>query len=469
MAPPALLHNFRAKAFPKSSTFINVYGVFATLYALQEFWSLILAHLSTFIQDNLVSNQWTRKKATTTTTMLFGQTVTLDIDPSEFPSPTAIAVMEARMPSCCEHGWFQSTLGYQLHYRYFLPETTKPKAIVVWIHGLQGWGGEAHTNITAHASEMTGQRKTNMALQAEMYLKEGYAVYAMDMMGHGYSEGTRWYMPNGQVMLADFLRFIQKVTSNHDQHTPLFLSGYSYGGCLALKAATFFQDHPRQAPKGFQGVLLQAPAIYDLECFFLFPLIAWAARNLVNPLLGANFRPPVWCPNRVHPCRFWRDPERYRVGMQYDGMNSAGRHIPMQTCLTLVEDMITLRNNTIPALHVPFCVVHGNRDLVVPATGSRYLQRASLTPKEEQALLCFPNALHDMLAEPEANAVMAFQVKWIKDRLACHQNYESEESDRIKPPQDTCPSILEVICGWAADRVELMWHVSTPLGTHQST
>jgi alpha-beta hydrolase superfamily lysophospholipase len=447
MAPPALLHSFRAKDLPKSPTFINVYGVFANLYALQEFWSLILAHLSASVQDNFFSLNQRRRENTTTTTTLFGQTVTLDIDPSEFPSHVAIADMEARMPNCCQHGWFQSTWGYQLHYQFFLPETAKPKAIVVWMHGRQGWGGEAHTNIPTNANGKTGQRNTNMALQAESYLKEGYAIYAMDMMGHGYSEGTRWFMPNGEVMLADFLRFIQKVVANHYQHTPLFLSGYSYGGCLALKAAKFFQDHPRQAPKGFQGVVLQAPAIYDLEGFFLFPLIAWAARNLVNPLLGANFRPPIWCPNRVHPCRFWRDPERYRVGMQYDGMNSAGRHIPMQTCLTLVEDMVTLRNNTIPTLHVPFCVVHGNRDLVVPVTGSRYLQRASLTPKDEQAFMCFPNAYHDMLAEPEAGAVMAFQVNWIKERLASHQIYVNDEADKVKPLQDTCPSILELLGG----------------------
>ena len=123
-------------------------------------------------------------------------------------------------------------------------------------------------------------------------------------------------------------------------------------------------------------------------------------------------------PNRVHPRRFWRNRERYQVGMTLNGMNAAGRHIPMRTCLTLMQDMGIVRNESIPRLSVPFCVVHGEKDVVVPVKGSEYLLRASLTPRSDQAFKFFPQAYHDMLAEPEANEVMYFQINWIKRRLA---------------------------------------------------
>ena len=446
-----LLTNFRAKALPSSPSRIDVKDLFSYVYAFLSVWNLLLVALYNYYArfwilvdafcDNTNHTQETTRSTTTTTTTttLFGKRVTIDIPPHEFPSTAKISAMEATMPDCCQHGWFPSTFeGHQLHYRYFLPAATKPKAIIIWMHGLQGFGGEAHilnttcsTGPDADQNENgkpRRQRKTNMALQAERYLQQGYAVYALDALGHGFSEGRRWFMPSGEVMLADYIRFIQRVASAHDTtghnnntqiHTyvPIFLSGYSYGGCLTLKAANYFQEHPQDAPKNFKGIVLQAPAIYDLECLFLFPLVVWVLQHLIHPILGASFRPPEWMPNRVHPRRFWRDPERYRAGMIRDGLNSAGHHIPMQTCLTLVEDMVTLRNDTIPNLQVPFCVVHGTRDRVVATTGTRYLQRASKTSSGDQACHFFPGAYHDLLGEPEADTVMDVQVNWIQERI----------------------------------------------------
>eukprot|EP00797_Seminavis_robusta_P034414 Sro821_g207370.1 Monoglyceride lipase (373) ;mRNA; r:24379-25497 len=371
--------------------------------------------------------------------------------------------MEAEMPQCCQHGWFRSVLGHQLHYRFFLPPShNKPKAVIIWMHGLQGFGGEAHTiQYSDDDGTTTKERKTNMALQAETYLKEGYALYAMDLSGHGFSEGSRWFMPNADLMLKDYLYFIQKVVaSRHDNQTPFFLSGYSYGGCLTLKAAKHLQDHPTKATQCFAGCMLQAPASYNLEAFFLFPLAAWIAQHLVNPVLGNNFRPPAWIPNRVHPRRFWRDPERYRVGMRPNGMNPVGRHIPMQTCLTLIQDMVTLRNQIIPNLKVPFCVAHGKQDVVVPIAGTEYLQQASLTPKDEQAVKCFPEAYHDLLGEPEADAVMEFQVKWMKERMAATAQAKAKQAALTALPPQQQPDIHDLI--WTDSLSKVLQKVPVP-------
>ena len=144
MAPPALLHNFRAKAVPKSSTSVNIKDVFSNLLDFLAVWSLVLAHIFTFLRD-ILGHGHIKNNSSTTTVWLFGQRVTLDIDPSEFPSEREVMTMEQKMPSCCMHDWFRSVLGYQLHYRFFIPDhEPKPKALIIWMHGLQGLGGEAH-------------------------------------------------------------------------------------------------------------------------------------------------------------------------------------------------------------------------------------------------------------------------------------------------------------------------------------
>eukprot|EP00797_Seminavis_robusta_P007466 Sro1510_g278600.2 (205) ;mRNA; f:5945-6561 len=94
----------------------------------------------------------------------------------------------------CQHGWMDSVEkdGARLHYRRFLPKEdgTEPRGIIVWMHGIQGFGGGAH--IVDHGN--TTVTKTNMAFIADRFVGEkNYAVYSLDLYGHGYSEGRRHF------------------------------------------------------------------------------------------------------------------------------------------------------------------------------------------------------------------------------------------------------------------------------------
>ena len=106
-------------------------------------------------------------------------------------------------------------------------------------------------------------RYIDFAMRCRLYTKEGFAVYAADQLGHGYSEGTRWLIPNGnwKINRDDLVKFVKLAASEHDENTPLFVIGDSYGGCLTIHTARYFQDNPDDAPKGFTGILLNAPAV----------------------------------------------------------------------------------------------------------------------------------------------------------------------------------------------------------------
>ncbi len=72
----------------------------------------------------------------------------------------------------------------------------------------------------------------------------------------------RFYIPKSWTVNRDDLQlFSVFVASQHNPDTPFFLGGDSYGGCLAIHVGRKFQDSPKDAPRGFRGLCLTAPAI----------------------------------------------------------------------------------------------------------------------------------------------------------------------------------------------------------------
>jgi len=203
---------------------------------------------------------------------LWGKEVLLDIPPEVFPSQEERNARDDMFPNC-EHGWFTSPCnGAQLHYLICRPPSN-PKGIVVFAHGLQGQ--------SARGFVLQNGRKVAIAYLAEQLNQAGYALYALDALGHGFSEGKRFYIERWQDNRSDLEQFAQMVAKQHES-VPLFLMGESYGGCLTLHVASLWEDKEK-APKNYEGIVLMAPAIIgDLrEC----------GNQLLDPLLG--IRPEI--------------------------------------------------------------------------------------------------------------------------------------------------------------------------------
>ena len=159
------------------------------------------------------------------------------------------------------------------------------------IHGQSGFGMKSSSD----------GRYTDMALRIRMMNAEGYAVYAHDQLGHGFSEGERFYIPNWTINRDDLIRFVKLASNEHAEGTPIFLSGDSYGGCLAFHATHILYEAKQ---KDFLGCALNCPAIEgDLP-----PLpILWFLRYILAPMF------PTWTPFFMpHPItseRIWKEVE----------------------------------------------------------------------------------------------------------------------------------------------------------------
>ena len=210
----------------------------------------------------------------------------LDLALPSIPSEETLAQMDEHADNP-NHRFFSTPHG-KLHYRQYLPEG-EIKAVCVWQHGIAAHSGAV--------CKLGNDNFTNIGLLARRFKAAGYALYTPDLLGHGFSEGKRFYIPNGNYGInRSGLQHFAKFISEEHNDKPLFLMGDSYGGCLALHVARIWQDHPEKGPTHFKGICLNAPAIQgDLPSL---PVVLFL-RYILAPLFPENT--PPFMPHPVSP------------------------------------------------------------------------------------------------------------------------------------------------------------------------
>ena len=104
----------------------------------------------------------------------------------------------------------------RLRLRYRTWEVANPRAAVLVVHGLAEHGGR-------------------YARFAQTLGGFGFSTFALDLRGHGLSDGRRGHAASFDCFLQDLDRFRREVEGVLDRRTPLFLLGMSMGGLIALR------------------------------------------------------------------------------------------------------------------------------------------------------------------------------------------------------------------------------------------
>src|SRR5262249_40153531 len=124
--------------------------------------------------------------------------------------------------------------GLSLYAQRWRPRAGDPRAVVVIHHGL-------------------ADHSDRYAPFAERLVHAGYAVWALDMRGHGRSAGARFQIDRIDDLLDDLDAFLALVRENEPDR-PIVLYGHSIGGLATALYA--IERHPSVA-----GVVLAAPGI----------------------------------------------------------------------------------------------------------------------------------------------------------------------------------------------------------------
>lgn len=260
-----------------------------------------------------------------------------------------------------------------LYFRSWEIET--PKAAIMLIHGL----GE-HCQRYDHV--------------AEIFNNAGYALYSMDLPGHGRSEGPRGHLQSFGVFQQAALSLTQSLQAKYP-NLPRFILGHSMGGLIVSR---FLLDHQSE----FDGALLSGAAIQSPQ-----EPPAWQ----VSLIKGIAKLFPAARMLQLDASGISRDAkvvEKYMNDPLVSKEKLSARFLVEMT--NTMEEVKQRANN----ITLPMLIMHGSDDLMTATSGSRLLHdRCGSTDKQ---LRLYEGLYHEIFNEPEQNMVLDEVVTWLDQR-----------------------------------------------------
>ncbi|KAH1075570.1 hypothetical protein J1N35_027898 [Gossypium stocksii] len=276
-----------------------------------------------------------------------------------------------------EFSLVSSARGDTLFIQIWTPISVKIRGVVFLMHGLN-----EHSD---RYNDFAKRLNTN-----------GFKVYGMDWIGHGGSDGLHGYVHSLDYAVNDMKIFLERVFIENPG-LPCFCFGHSTGGAIVLKATLDPEVENRVA-----GVILTSPAVGVQPSHPIFVVLA----PIISFLLP---RFQVHAANRRgNPVS--RDPEalvaKYSDPLVYTGP------LRVRTGYEILRITSYLQHH-MKRLKVPFLVLHGMDDTVTDPKASQKLYDEASTDK---TIKLYEGLLHDILFEPEREAIMDDIIQWLNVR-----------------------------------------------------
>lgn len=262
--------------------------------------------------------------------------------------------------------------GTKLHVRSWFPVGT-PRAIVVLVHGLK-----AHSGLYEWpASEMAS---------------DGFAVYALDLRGHGKSGGERLYAATMAEYVDDVRATVKLAKMRHA--LPIFLLGHSAGGVIACAYA--LEDQRELAGLICESFALEVPASR-----VTLSLLKGVAR--IAPHLGVfKLKDEDFSRDRAFVDRMKVDPLIPRQGY------------PAQTIAELARTDERLHTE-LARITIPVLVLHGTDDHVTLPSGSKRF--GEIGGSKDKTVTLYEGHFHDLLNDVGKERVLADVIRWLEGHL----------------------------------------------------
>jgi alpha-beta hydrolase superfamily lysophospholipase len=120
-----------------------------------------------------------------------------------------------------QEGTISVEIGHALHYISCLPIESR-KAVVQIVHGY---------------AEHSGRYESVLS----KLVPAGYAVYVMDLYGHGKSDGERGHVDSYTDFIQDQLEMNNLIREKEGADIPIFMLGHSLGAMIATHYASIHQ------------------------------------------------------------------------------------------------------------------------------------------------------------------------------------------------------------------------------------
>ncbi|CAN5662993.1 alpha/beta hydrolase [soil metagenome] len=271
-------------------------------------------------------------------------------------------------------GSFTGPGGISLFEHWWRPRN-EARATVVLVHGLKDHGARYD-----HVGEWLAGR--------------GYAAHALDLRGHGESEGERFFVESFDEYVDDLDVFAARVWEK-EPGKPLFLLGHSMGGAVASLFVLLRKPD-------LNGLILSAPALEPTEN--VSPVLIWLSGVISRffpraPVTKVDVKALSHLPEVIEAAR--KDPL------------SNERPAPARTVYEILRAMQRIRERA-QEIKLPLLVMHGTEDhLTNPRGSERLFEQANSQDKE---LKLYDGLYHEILNESEWERILEEVVAWLDKR-----------------------------------------------------
>lgn len=274
-------------------------------------------------------------------------------------------------------GIFPGIGNLKLYYQSWFPEG-KVKAILAIVHGLGGHS-DKYNNIVQHL------------------IPKQYAIYGLDLRGHGRSPGRRGHIISWSEFREDLKAFLQLIQTQQPQ-SPIFLLGHSLGAVIVFD----YVLHYPQEVSALNGVIALAPAIGKVGVP-KFRLLLGKLLSQVWPSFTLNTGLDLAAATRD---------EKILAAYAQDSL----RHT-LASARLATEYFATVAwiYHHAPEWQVPLLILHGSADRVaLPAGGEIFYQLVSYPDKQR---IEYPGAYHELQDDLNYQEVLTDLVQWLEKHL----------------------------------------------------
>lgn len=269
-----------------------------------------------------------------------------------------------------ESGRFDGT-GSEIAWRAWLPEV-RARGVIVLVHGVA-----EHSGRYAHV----GKRLAGA----------GFAVYALDHIGHGKSAGGKANI-GSMDGAADNVAAMLNIASREHPQVPRFLIGHSMGSLIVLHLAT-------RATVDVAGIVLSAPPL-DIPLGNPVQRLLAPLLTRITPNLGVL---------KLDSSQISRDPEVVRA---YDNDPLVYRgSLPARTAVEIL-DTTALVKQRLDRLTVPLLVLHGTGDAIAAPSSTDLIERNA--GSKDLTAIRYEGLYHEIFNEPEQDEVLGNVVDWLE-------------------------------------------------------
>jgi alpha-beta hydrolase superfamily lysophospholipase len=272
-------------------------------------------------------------------------------------------------------GRFSGAGSQALYYQCWEPDA-RPRAILAVVHGFGEHSGR-YGSVVRHL------------------VPRGFAVYAFDHRGHGRSPGRRGHIDAWSEFRGDVREFVSLIRREQSER-PVFLLGHSLGGLIATEYVL------REGPE-LNGLVVSNPLLAAAR---LSPVVRAVAAVL------AHLAPSVAIKTGLDAAAISRDPavvQQYRDDVLVHSTGTPRLSAEINAARKWTSEQAA-------DLQVPFMMILGGADRLVPPTGGRrFFASVTLADKE---LKEYPGAYHEPHNDIIAEQVLTDLARWLEAHLA---------------------------------------------------